>query len=445
MPRANAHATLGAVLVSRCVLEGTLFAALFAIAQLALRGARPVPIVAVALALTGAGILLGTVLRDARADRQNTTIALLAIGAAAAFGVVNASARPDGLEILTRIVSFGILGEAFVWRNVTVARGLVRWTDARNAGFSAIGVIALAAVLPGTLDRTGLMIAGLAAIGGTGVALSLARSAEELAMAGREARGGTSRTTASGSAIVLAIVSVVGAVFAPFAGELLERAGRAVGPAIGDLLYGGLLWLGYIAALFVAIFRALLNGNPLPRIQPPTMPLSEQDEAEAIRQFEASRPFVTGVVELIIAAIALITVVVLVDRMGRERRRSLPEGATLDRESTSGDGLGAFLAGLLPRRTPRPRPPRDDGTPAGALRALYWRYLARAADAGVSWRAVGETPGEHLARAVGQRPPFSAAAALVRAFEELRYAERDPDAASLAAARRAMAVIEAPP
>jgi hypothetical protein len=35
--------------------------------------------------------------------------------------------------------------------------------------------------------------------------------------------------------------------------------------------------------------------------------------------------------------------------------------------------------------------------------------------------------------------------AAVRAFEELRYAERDPDAASLAAARRAMAVIEAPP
>ena len=443
MPRANAQATLGAILVARAVLEATLFAALFAIAQLALRGARPIPIVAVALALTGAGILLASVLRDARADRQNTAIAFFAIGGAAAFGVANAGARPDGLELLTRVVLFGILGEVFVWRNLTVARGLVRWTDARNAGFSAIGVIALAAVLPGAPDRSGLLIAGLAATGSAGVALSLARSAEELALAGRDARGGTSRTTASGSAIVLAVMSVAGAALAPLAGESVERAGRTVGPAIGELLYGGLLWLGFIAALFVELFRALINGNPFPPILPPTMVLSERDEAEALRQIEASRPFVIGAVELIIAAIALITIVVLVDRMSRERRQSLPVGATLDRESTPGDGLGAFLAGLLPRRAQHPRPPRDDGTPAGALRALYWRYLARAADAGVSWRAVGETPGEHHDRAVVRTPRLAAAAAVVRAFEELRYGERDPDAASLAAARRAIAAIEA--
>ena len=444
MPRASAQATLGAVLVARAVLEGTLFAALFAMAQLALRGPRPVPVVAVALALTGAGILLASVLRDARADRQNTLIAFLAIGGAAAFGVANSSAHPDGLEILTRIVLFGILGEAFVWRNLTVARGLVRWTDARNAGFSAIGVVALVAVLPGAPDRTGLLIAGLAATAAAGVALSLARSAEELALAGRDARGGTSRTTASGSAIVLALMSVVGAAFAPLAGEWVERAGRTVGPAIGGLLYGGLLWLGFVAALVVELFRALINGRPFPQILPPTTQLSERDEAEAIRQIEATRPFVIGAVELVFAAIALITIVVLVDRMAKERRQSLPEGATLDRESTSGDGLGAFLAGLLPRRAQRHRAPRDDGTPAGALRALYWRYLAHAADAGVSWRAVGETPNEHHERAVGHTPPFAAAAALIRAYEELRYGERDPDAANLAEARRALAAVETP-
>ena len=159
MRRASAQATIGAVLVARCVLEGLLFASLFAVAQLSLRGDQLVPIVAVALALAGAGILLASVLRDARADRQNAVIALSAIGAAAAFGVTLASPRPDGLEILTRLVLFGILGEGFVWRNLTVARGLVRWSDARNAGFAAIGAIALTAVLPGTLDRTGLTIA----------------------------------------------------------------------------------------------------------------------------------------------------------------------------------------------------------------------------------------------------------------------------------------------
>ena len=444
MRRASAQATIGAVLVARCVLEGSLFASLFAVAQLSLRGDQLVPIVAVALALAGAGILLASVLRDARADRQNAVIALSAIGAAAAFGVTLASPRPDGLEILTRLVLFGILGEGFVWRNLTVARGLVRWSDARNAGFAAIGAIALTAVLPGTLDRTGLTIAGIVAIAAAGVALSLARSAEELALAGREARGAASRTTASGSAVLLAIVAVVGAFFAPFVGELLARAGKTIAPLIGDLLFGVLLLLGYVAALVVDIFRAFLNGRAFPRLLPPLAPASSADDAEALRQIEAARPFVLGSVELIIAAIALLLVVILVDRMTRERRQSLPDGTTLDRESSAGEGIGAFLAGLLPHRIPRSRAPRDDGTPAGALRALYWRYLARGEVVGVHWRAVGETPAEHHERAERQGPRFAAAAVLVRAFEELRYGGRDPDTATLEAARAALVAIEAP-
>ena len=450
MQRANAQATIGTVLVARGILEGTLFAALFGAAQLALRGDRPVPIVAVALALTGAGIMLASVLRDARADRQNATIALVAIGAAAAFGVFFATPHPDGLEILTRVVLFGILGEVFVWRNLTVARGLVRWVDARNAGFAAIGAIAFAAILPdirGDLDRTGLMIAGLGATAATGIALSLARSAEELSLAGREAHGGTSRTTASGAAILLAIGSVVGALFAPLVGDLLARAGKTIAPVIGDLLYGGLLVLGYLAALVVDLFRALFNGKGFPRIQPPLPPVTAEEDAEALRQIEATRPFVLGAVELIIAAVALILVIILVDRMARERRQTLPEGATLDRGSSPGQGIAAFLAGLLPHRARRARAPRDDGTPAGTLRALYWRYLARGEAAGVSWRAVGETPAEHQERAElhpALGAPFTAAAVLVRAFEELRYGERDPDGPTLDAARSAVAAIEAP-
>ena len=444
MRRASAQATVGAVLVARCVLEGMLFASLFAIAELSLRGDPPVPIVALALALTGAGILLASVLRDARADRQNTTIAFVAIGAAAAFGVTLATPHPDGLEILTRIVLFGILGEAFVWRNLTVARGLVRWTDARNAGFAAIGTIALAGVLPGALDRTGLTVAGIVAIAAAGVALSLTRSAEELALAGREARGAASRTTASGSAILLSIAAVVGAFFAPLVGDVLARVGKTIAPIIGDLLFGGLLLLGYVAALVVDLFRAIISGRGLPRLLPPLAPATPAEDAEALRQIEAARPFVIGSVELIIAAIAVLIVVILVDRMTRERRQSLPDGMTLDRESSPGDGIGAFLAGLLPHRLPRRRPPRDDGTPAGALRALYWRYLARGEVAGVSWRAVGETPAEHHGRAARQGPRFEPAAVLVRAFEDLRYGERDPDRATLEAARAALVGIEAP-
>ena len=444
MRRASARTTIAALLVARSLIEAVLFAAILAAAHFFTGGQQALPIVTVVLALTGSGIVLASILRDARADRQNTTIALGAMGAAAALGVYLAPPHPDGVMILTRIVLFGIVGEAFVWRDLTVARALVRWSDSRNAGFAAIGTVAFVALLPGSIDRTGLVIAGLVATAATGVALSLARSAEELALAGTEAHGDTGRTTASGTAILLAILSVVGAIFAPLTGELLRGVGATVAPIIGDLLYGALLAVGYVAELFVNIIRSLFRGGTFPQIRRPFAPLSPEEEAEALRQIEATRPYVTGVVEVVIAAIALLVVVILVDRMARERRQALPEGATLDRESAAGEGIGAFLAGLLPKRVPRPKAPRDDGTPAGALRALYWRYLARGDATGVAWRATGETPAEHHERSVISTPRNAAATPLVRAFEDLRYGEREPDAETLAAARRAITAIEEP-
>ena len=445
MRRAEAQATIAAILVSRSVMEAALFAGLFAVAQGLTSGERALPIVPLALALTGVGIVLASILRDARALRQNTAIALGAMAAAAALGLYYASPRPDGLQLLTRIVFFGILGEAFVWRNLTVARALLRWTDARTAGFTAIGILAVVALLPGPIDRTGLVIVGLLATGATGIALSLARSAEELALAGSEARGQTGRSTASGTAILLAIFTVIGAIIAPSVGDLAKGVGERVAPIIGGLLYGVLLALGYVAEFFVNIARSLAQRGFNPQLPRSPFQMTPEEEAEQLRQIEATRPYIFGAVEIVIGAVALLIAVILIDRMLRELRDSLPAGATLDRESHEGEGLGAFLAGLLPRRTRRPRPPRDDGTPAGALRALYWRYLARGDANGVAWRATGETPAEHQARAIATAPRLSAAAGLVRAFEDLRYGERDPDAATVAEARRGLAETEAKP
>jgi len=440
--RGSARTTVAVLLVARSLIEAVLFSGLAAAAQIATIGDRPIPIVATTLALAGVGIVLASVLRDARADRQNTAIALTAIVTASAVGVLYAPPHPDGVMILTRLVLFGIVGEAFVWRNLTVARSLVRWSDARNAGFAAIGAMTLVALLPGIADRTGLVIAGLAATAATGIALSLARSAEELALAGREARGETSRTTASGTAILLAILSVVGALLAPLTGDLIRQAGDTLTPIIGGLLYGVLLAMGYIAGAFVTVIQAFLRGATLPQLRPFVQPLSPLEEAEAMRQIEATRPFIIGAVEVVVGLVALLVAIILVDRMARERRQSLPDGATLDRESSAGLGIGAFLAGLLPRRTRRPAPPRDDGTPAGALRAMYWRYLARSDATGVPWRATGETPAEHQLRAVATAPRHAAASALVRAFEDLRYGDRDPDAATIEAARRGLLALE---
>ena len=442
MPRGSAQRTVAVLLVMRSLIEAVLFAGLAAAAQIATIGDRAIAIVPTTLALTGVGIVLASVLRDARADRQNTAIALTAIAVASVAGVVYAPPHPDGLMILTRLVLFGIVGEAFVWRNLTLARSLTRWSDARTAGFAAIGAVTVVALLPSVADRAGLVIAGLAATAATAIALSLARSAEELALAGREARGEADRTTASGTAILLAVLSALGAIVAPFAGDVIRQAGDTIMPVVGALLYRVLLAMGYLAAFVVGVFQALIRGASLPPLRQLVQPLSPQEEAEAMRQIEATRPFIIGAVEIVVAVLALLVAIILVDRMARERRQALPEGATLDRESSAGEGIGAFLAGLLPRRTRRPAPPRDDGTPAGAVRALYWRYLARGDATGVPWRATGETPAEHQARAVSAAPRHEAANALVRAFEDLRYGDRDADAAAVEAARRGLLAIE---
>ena len=52
------------------------------------------------------------------------------------------------------------------------------------------------------------------------------RRPEELSLAGRDARGETGRSTASGTAILVAILSVIGAIVAPFTGDLV-RQGQA--------------------------------------------------------------------------------------------------------------------------------------------------------------------------------------------------------------------------
>jgi hypothetical protein len=130
----------------------------------------------------------------------------------------------------------------------------------------------------------------------------------------------------------------------------------------------------------------------------------------------------------------------LLERVMRERRLLLPDAAELEREEAGGMGLGETLRGLLPRRPPRRRPPRDDGTPSARLRIAYWRLLALGERAGHGWRATGETPEEHHARVASVDARFGPALPLVSAFEELRYGEHAPDRQT---AERATAIVSA--
>jgi hypothetical protein len=152
---------------------------------------------------------------------------------------------------------------------------------------------------------------------------------------------------------------------------------------------------------------------------------------------------VFGSVELLIVIAAALVALFLFDRMLRERRLELPEGATLERGTVEGFGLADMLRRLRPRRGVSRRAPRDDGTASGALRLLYWRFLALAERAGVGWRQPQETPAEHLSRIASADGRWSAGDPLVRAFEDLRYGEAAPDAATLDHARVALRTLEA--
>lgn len=441
----GSRATALSLQAARCVLEGTIFATAVAVLHVALGGTAPVPVLALALALAGAALGLAAVLGEARSARPSGVLAAAVVIASAGWGLAQAPSGAEGVALLGRAVGFGIVGIAFLWRLLDVARGLVRWRGLRDAGALAAVALGVAALAPGPLDRGALAVCAIVVVGATAIGLALARSAEELALAGADARGAATGATAPGAALLLAVIAVGTAAAMPGLTDALGRVGGVASPYVDRLLFALLLPFGYVAAWLVGIFAALFGGLRMARLAPPPMlsRLSPEEEAEALRQIEAARPYVVGTVELIVAAIALMILLVLIERMTRERRSSLPAGATLDREAVPGIGLGALLGALRPGHRSRRRPPRDDGTAAGALRLLYWRFLAETERRGIGWRAIGETPAEHLDRAVRAEPEVAVAGPLVRAFEALRYGEVDPEVSAVERARAALAELGA--
>ncbi len=421
--------------IARATLEAVIFGCLAAILHLIAAGRDPLPIAAAALLCFGAALVLITLLGDARAEHQNVALSVVVIGGTVAFGVLQPTTDPDGLAVLTRIIGFGILGEAFLWRILSIARSITRWSDARTSAVLAAIALGVAAVVP-RLDAAPLPAIALLAVAGAGLALSLARSAEELDMAGQTARGTASGRTAAGAAFVIGTLAVLAAIFSPSLRALAAASSELVGPLLAQVVYWMALPFGYLAALLVSLFQPLarlLFGREI-RDVGPVDSLREQLMLDALEQ---TRPFVFGAAELLLAMLAVAFGIILVDRLSRERRSALPEGATLEREHASGTSLRDTLAALLPRRTARRVRPRDDGSAAAAVCLLYWRFLTLAERAGAGWRAAADTPGDHWTRLRQADPRWTAAGPIVEAFERVRYGEEDPPPRLLEGARSA--------
>ena len=437
--RRSSSRAVAALLVARSLMEAIAVACLLSLVHMS-GGLEPLALTPTTLAFIGVTLVLIAALRETGSEARGTAIVGTTLGAGVLLAIVLPTRPLDAVMWGGRIIAFVIVAEVYLWRVVSLARGAVRWSDARNAvPFGAIA-LALVAVAPISLDHTPLVPLALIFVAASAVALSVARSAEELSLTTGTA--GSARISSANSVVfALGIAALVAALAAPAVDQVLRDIWEALAPGFDELIFTLLLPLGYLAALVYALLGPLLRQLNFFGSQPnQAEPI---DDPELLRQIERTRPLVIGGIEIVVLIVVILVAILLLDRAVRERRLTLPEGAELERASVSGSTLGATLRSLFPRRAARRRAPREDGTPAGALRLIYWRLLALADRAGQGWRAAAETPSEHQRRITGADPRWAAASPIVAAFEDLRYGEQVPDADTVLRARAALRAVEA--
>ncbi|HYV21173.1 MAG TPA: DUF4129 domain-containing protein [Candidatus Bathyarchaeia archaeon] len=437
--RRSSSRALAALFVARALMEAIAFACLLALVNTS-GGLEPLALIPTTLAFLGATLVLVAALRETGSEARGATVVGATLGAGLIVAVLLPTHSLDAVSWGGRIILFLIVAEVYLWRVVSLARGAVRWTDARNAvPFGAL-TLAVVAVAPIRMDSAPLVPLALVFIAASAVALSVARSAEELSLT--TGTSGPARLSSANSVVfALGIGALIAALAAPALEQILSDLGQSLAPAFDEIIFTLLLPLGYLAALVYAILEPLLRrwsffGSPAPRAVP-------NDDPALLREIERTRPLVVGGFEIVIVIVVILVALVLFERAVRERRLTLPEGAQLERAAASGLTLGATLRSLFPRRSARRRAPHDDGTPAAALRLVYWRLLALADRAGQGWRAAAETPSEHQIRIAAADPRWAAASPIVAAFEDLRYGELVPDQATVARARDALRAVEA--
>lgn len=421
-------------------MEAVAFACILALVHVS-GGLEPLALTPTTLAILGATLVLVAVLRETGSEARGTAVVAATLGAALLLAVILPTHPLDAVTWGARIIAFVIVAEVYLWRVVSLARGAVRWSDARNAvPFGAVALM-LAAVAPLPVDRTPLVPLALVFVAASAIALSLARSAEELSLTPGTA--GPARLSSANSAVfALGVAALVAALAAPAVDQVLRDVGQALAPGFDELIFTLLLPLGYLAALVYAILEPLLRRWSFFSSTPSQT--APGDDLALMREIERTRPLVVGGFEIIIVIVVVLVALVLFERAVRERRLTLPEGAELERAAAaSGLTLGATLRSLFPHRSASRRAPRDDGTPAATLRLIYWRLLALADRAGQGWRAAAETPSEHQRRITGADPRWAAALPIVVAFEDLRYGEQVPDDATVGRARDALRALEA--
>src|SRR5438309_6803854 len=179
--RRSSSRAFAALLVARALMEAIAFACFLALVQMS-GGREPLALTPTTLALVGATLVLIAALRETGKEARGSAVVVATLGAGVLLAVLLPTHPLDLVMWGGRIIAFVIVAEVYLWRVVSLARGAGRWRAARIAVPCGAVTLALAAVAPIPVDRTPLVPLALIFVAASAVALSAARSAEELSL-----------------------------------------------------------------------------------------------------------------------------------------------------------------------------------------------------------------------------------------------------------------------
>src|SRR5438067_797893 len=282
-------------------MEAIAFACILALVHMS-GGLEPLSLTPTTFGIVGATLVLVAALRETGSEARGTAVVGATLGAGLLFAVALPAHPLDVVAWGARIIAFVIVAEIYLWRVVSLARGAVRWSDARNAvpfGAVALGV---AGIAPIPVDRTPLVPLALVFVAASAVALSVARSAEELSLT--PGKAGPARLSSANSVVfALGVAAFVAALAAPAVDQILRDLGEALSPGFDQLIFMLLLPIGYLAALVYAILEPLLRRWSLFTPSPNQSPSG--DDLAILREIERTRPLVVGGFEIVILVVVI--------------------------------------------------------------------------------------------------------------------------------------------
>ena len=331
------------------------------------------------------------------------------------------------------VVSAALLLGAWA-RGAWRARGEV-WVEGAPRSLGApFGLVTLAlAIAAASGEAAPIVVRGGAVFYGVALtALACAQLSQGGAtIGGLRAGGVTVALLAAVAAFALAGVLLIGLFLEPFLDALSTPAG-AVGRGLVWLLTWVVFPFGWLIVNFFEVLRELFGGGappdpvlpePPPAEVPPD-PLATAADAAGIPR--AGRYALAGLALFLGLGVA-VGILLLVARLRRGAADRVRPAAESERIGGLGDDLRDAARALFRRERRRP-------LPTEGVTRLYGEVLEAARRAGAP-REPASTPREFAPVLAGTLGRAAATDGITAAFEQARYAGREPDAESLAELR----------